>query len=438
MRMCNKILIVLVILMVQGLLWAEGLFESTTSDQSKTTEQAIDKTNVGLSLSGFIKSGVFFGQDEQFRATTLREYGEFDLKGDVVKDKLGRALIDIRYFSDVNSLDVREAWVETSTGSLDIRLGRQIIVWGRADSINPTNNITPFNSLVLSSEYDDTRLSNELVQLKLKLAPELNLQAIWVPAYRSDTLVFDRMSLPAGISIGQNAFPVSSLSNGSVALRMEAATGAIDGSISYYYGYNVLPGFDYTFTMTGMAIVPTAYRMQAIGGDFSTALAGFGLRGEVCAKIPELSQSDYVYIPAPYLQYVFGVDRSMGDFNVLVQYSGLYVTDFKQLDPLTMNPAALQMATINRLFLGTSDQVSHAATAQIGWNGMSDTLHVKLAGMYIFTTKEYAVLPSITYDIADALTGTIGVRNVDGPDSSLNHMINKLMSMAYVELKCSF
>lgn len=438
MRLRGKIAIVLMLFMMQGALQAESLFESTTSDQGQTTAQVANKSDPGFSLYGFIKSGIYLGQNEQFKAAVLGDYGELDLKMDVVKNKLGRAFADIRYFSDTNNLDIREAWVETSIDVLNIRLGRQIIVWGRADSINPTNNITPVNSFVFSSEFDDMRLSNDLLQLTYKISTGLSLNGIWVPIYKSDTIIFDKTPLPASILIGQNVYPGNGLDSGSAALRLDFNAGVIDGSVSYYYGYNVMPGFDYALTAGGMAIIPTAYRMQAIGGDFSTSLTGFGLRGEICAKIPEFSQSGNVYIPAPFIQYVFGIDRIMGDFNALVQYSGQYVTDFQQIDYATMNAAALQMETYNRLFTGTAEQVSHSATAQVGWTGLSDTLHVKLAGVYNFTTREYVISPSVTYDIADAMIGTVGFREVDGPDSSLNHLMKNTMSLVYVELKCSY
>jgi hypothetical protein len=189
-----------------------------------------------------------------------------------------------------------------------------------------------------------------------------------------------------------------------------------------------------------------------IGADFSTALWGYGVRGEVGYKQPDLSNQDYYYIPAPYFQYVAGVDRTFGDWNALVQYSGVYVRNFQALatpvladpyDPLAQSQyaaavAAQQMGKINRQMTGTADAVSHAVTGQIGWSGLADTLHAKLAGMYNFTTREFAVNPSVAYDLADALTVTLGGRDIDGPEESMNRLVNRLLSSVYAEVKCSF
>jgi hypothetical protein len=456
-----KCLALVFAILVPSSLWAESLFENaeaTTAD-SITTNNMKEHTSLNLNVNGYLKGAVYVGRNDGAEAVLQGSYGEFDIKGEVEKGELGRALVEIRHSAGENRApeaesipDIREAWVETHAGPLTIRLGRQIIVWGRADSINPTNNITPMNEVALSSEYDDIRMGNELLQLTAKISQEVSLTGIWVPKYRSDILPISMVSLPESISIGETVYPDDKITSNSWAARMEIATGPIDGSISYFRGYKTLPGFDYALTPTGISLMPTAYRLQAIGADFSTALWDYGLRGEACFKQPELSSQDHAYVPASHFQYVVGVDRTLGDWNALVQYSGMYARDFKALEePILTDPynslaqmqyaaqtVAFKMEKLNRQFTGTTDQVSHAATAQIGWTGLAETLHVKLAGRYSFTTREFAINPSVSYDIADAMNVTVGARDVDGPEESLNRLVNRLLSSAYIELKCSF
>jgi hypothetical protein len=156
-------------------------------------------------------------------------------------------------------------------------------------------------------------------------------------------------------------------------------------------------------------------------------------------------------VPNPYAQYVVGLDKSIGDWSVLVQYSGLYVIEYKKIaDPVydPTNPmapmiyasdlASAKIQNMNRLFTGTSDQVSHSLTTNIQWNTLHETLHFKLAGMYDFTTEDYVVNPSASYDIADAINLTVGGRYLDGPEGKLNNMVSNLMSFVYSELKWSF
>jgi hypothetical protein len=461
MRTAIRCLALVFALLVPSSLRAESLFENAEATRVDSVAPDGEKSPQALNLNvnGYLKGAVYMGRNDGAEAVLQGSYGEFDFKGAVERAGLGRAFVEVRDRAGENRgpvaeaiPDIREAWVETGTGPVSFRLGRQILVWGRADSINPTNNITPMNEVALSSEYDDMRMGNELLQVSAKLSPEVSLSGVWVPKYRSDILPIAMVALPDSVSVGGTVSPDDKIASGSWAVRAEITTGPIDGSISYYQGYETLPGFDYLLTLTGISLLPTAYRMQALGADFSTALGDFGLRGEACLKVPDLSARDYPYIPAAYFQYVVGVDRTFGDWNALVQYSGLYVRDFQALEePVLSDPynllaqmqyaaqvAAQEMNKLNRLFTGTADQVSHAATAQIGWSGLAETLHVKLAGLYNFTTREFALNPSVAYDIADALTATVGARDIDGPEGSLNRLVNRLLSSGYVELKCSF
>ena len=154
------------------------------------------------------------GRNDGAEAVLQGSYGEFDIKGVVGKGELGRAMVEIRDHAGENRgpegeaiPDIREAWAETHAGPLSVRLGRQIIVWGRADAINPTNNITPMNAVALSSEYDDTRMGNELLQWIAKLSPEISLTGIWVPKYRPDILPISMVSLPGSISLDETVYP---------------------------------------------------------------------------------------------------------------------------------------------------------------------------------------------------------------------------------------
>jgi hypothetical protein len=159
-----------------------------------------------------------------------------------------------------------------------------------------------------------------------------------------------------------------------------------------------------------------------------------------------------VFTPNPYVQAVVGIDRSIGNWSLLFQYSGVYVYNFKKIaDPVLLNPldpnelalygaavAKAEIERLNRLFTNTSDEFSHSITANVQWNTMHETLHLKLSGLYDFTTEEYAIVPNATYDVADAISLTIGGRYLDGKKETLNHLVHDMMSHVYTELKISF
>jgi hypothetical protein len=459
MRLQTVNIVVAICLMLPAIIPAQGLFENAGNDSSGTA--AGDKQSKSFDVSGYVKGALFGGRDNADSIIVSGSYAQAALKLNAEKSGIGRAFAEVRLNAGYDrgspfaALDVREAWGDVSPGPFDIKLGRQIISWGRADAINPTNNITPKDETVLSSEFDDARLGNELLQVKAKIR-QLSIQGIWVPCYRPDVLPLSGAKIPVGIIIADPVYPDFRLTNGGYALRLEYNGQTIDGSVSYFNGYATLPGFDFAFSQTGLSLIPRAYRMHAAGADFSTTIGSFGLRGEAAVKYPFDDYNDNsnkdVYIPSPYAQYVLGLDKSIGNWSVLIQYSGLYVIDFKKIEvPMLTNPydpaaqafyasalAAAEMKRLNRLFTGTADEVSHSLTGNIQWNTLYETLHLKIAGMYDFTTKDYGINPSVSYDIADAINLSVGGHYLNGPENNLNNMISNLMSFVYTELKWSF
>jgi hypothetical protein len=435
--------------------YSQGLFESASSDS--TSVNSSQSSTKAIDFSGFVKGAIFGGNDEDHDPAIFGAYAQTSLKLKAEKGGIGAAFAEVRVTAgsvrgaDPVVCDVREAWASVTFKGLDIKLGRQIIAWGRADAVNPTNNITPKNELVLSSESDDARLGNELLQLKTRIGPT-SIQGIWVPYYRPDVLLLNGATIPAGVTIKDPVYPHLKFTNGSYALRVDLTTPSVDGSISYFNGYATLPGFGYALGASGLSLIPTAYRTQAIGGDLSTTVWSFGLRAEAAAKIPNGDYEGQPSVPNPYGQLVLGVDRSIGDWSLLVQYSGLYVYNFKKVnDPVLLNPldpneqrlyaaaaAGAEMERLNRLFTNTSDEFSHSITANLQWNTLHETLHLKLSGLYDITTQEYAVVPNATYDVADAISLTVGGRYLDGKKGTLNHLVSDMMSHVYVELKYSF
>lgn len=447
-------------LLIYSLIPAQGLFENPGIDAGDSTSG--NSQSKVLAISGYVKGALFGGQDNSNEAIISGSYSQAALKLNADKSGIGTAFTEIRLNagykrgSTFAACDVREAWGNISPGPFDIKLGRQIIPWGRADAINPTNNITPKDESVLSSEFDDTRLGNELLQIKAKTG-QSSIQGIWIPCYRPDVLPLNGAKIPQGIIIAEPVYPDFRFSNGGYAVRVEYTAPSLDGSVSYFNGYATLPGFNYSLSKTGLSLIPTAYRMQAAGADFSTAIGSFGLRGEAALKYP---LDDYdkdilmskPYVPYPFIQYVLGLDKSIGDWSILIQYSGLYVINYEKIvEPVLTNPfdpvaqmlyasalASAEIKQMNRLFTGTSDQVSHSLTGNLQWSTLYETLHLKIAGMYNFTTEDYAINPSISYDIADAIGLTVGGRYLDGPEENLNNMVSNLMSFVYTELKISF
>ncbi len=220
---------------------------------------------------------------------------------------------------------------------LDIKIGRQIVVWGTADKFNPTNNIN-------ADDVEDRPLFTEPIANQMAvvdyapLGDRLYLQGIYVPLFfpallppsaaygladpfaevpfanqtdKNKINYLQETYLPANPKFTPQVFghvvpPENNFRNGQFAFKLGSRLGEVDLSASYYYGRHDFPIPKIsTTTMTAplnqepapangyyfRSDVDLIYpKMQVIGLDFATQLpflGNMGLWGEGALIIPK-------------------------------------------------------------------------------------------------------------------------------------------------------
>jgi hypothetical protein len=424
-------------------LFSQGLFEQAAGgDEGKPYE-----------LNGYLRGTLFVGKAAETDDAEIKSgYGEAALKLRLRKQGFGDAFAEFRFRHGhefqkrISEIDIREAYVNAYIGPFDFRIGHQIVAWGRADGWNPTDNITPKNMLIRSADEDDRRLANFLIRSSYTTHP-FRLEAIWVPAYRPSYIPTDLIASSSGINLVEPDYPDMRLKNGAFALRINMELPSLDGSISYFNGHNPAPGITADFASIvlpnrDLDIFPKSYRLHVVGADFSTVVAGsWGLRGEVAFRQPNQDYEKNVHIPNPDLQYVVGIERELvRNFSLILQYIGRYVFDFRKLE-VPENPLEFPRFKIelkNRLIAFQQYEVSHSLSGRAVWELMNELLSLEVFGQVNFTSKEAMVRPKMTYDIADALTFTLGAELYSGPEDTLFDLVGTALSAVFVELKASF
>jgi len=149
-----------------------GLFEraSGSSDAPETAAgepAAAPVQQLPVDLGGYVRSTFFAGKVPDRSSGDIKAaYGELALQLRTKRESYGQGLAELRFrhgfagYDPGLSVDLREGYVSLYLGALDLRLGQQIVVWGRADAFNPTNNLTPIDLGVRSPIEDDRRLGN--------------------------------------------------------------------------------------------------------------------------------------------------------------------------------------------------------------------------------------------------------------------------------------
>ena len=441
-RICLVLLIC-----ISSPLYALGLFEEATSGEP---EEIASLAATSYELNGSLR-GVFYGSQQVVddEVSTQSRYSELTLKIRARQQDRGDVFAEIRLAEGdqfglaVRDVTLREAYVNAYLGPFDLRVGEQVVVWGRADGFNPTDNITPKNPVVRSPDEDDRRGSNFLLRAFYNQTP-FRLEAIWIPVYEPSALSTSVVPLAEELGLGTPAYPDSAVLRSSFATKLHLELPSLDGSISYFNGFSPSPGINLRIGIGNSRsfIYPTAYRMHVVGADFATTVSSFmGLRGEVAYRRPHDDANLFLHIPMSDLQYVLGIDKELGNLSVLAQYVGRHVLDFTESNPAShpSPPQVFHMMELrNRMLNGQQHEWTHALSFRPAWRTSQETFQVELLGYYNFTTEELLAKPKLTYDLADALRLVLGAELYTGPDGTLFGQIDEYLSGVFAEVRGSF
>jgi hypothetical protein len=355
---------------------------------------------------------------------------------------------DLRYADEVVS-ELREAYVEIERAQWEVSVGRQIIVWGRADEINPTDVLSPRNFLLLlpggQSAY---RFGTTAVKLEYFATRNLRATAVWLPIMSPS--VIPLADPPSGVRVDSRP-PAIRLENGTAAFKLDYSGGEIDASLAYAYGYNLLP----EVRLTQLTNDPTTgvlrahvdlvnARQHMIGVDFATTREHLGLRGEVAYFLTDNPNGRRLDGVTPSLFYVFGVERTFpGNVSVIAQYVGRWVQ--ARVDPAralddpdpTRGEARFLAAGETFIINQQLDTVQNGWSLRIDKHFWNDTLDCEMLGVHYFERNDFFLRPRVTYDLADGWRVGIGGEVFGGPKVSFFGRV-KHNSGGFVELLYSF
>jgi len=447
-----------------------SLFEDGGSAAADTADTSSSSTSAPLpfELNGYVRGDAFIGKETRGDSALLRAgYGELALQFRTARQEYGDAFAEARFRYGQQGenqdliVDLREAYANVYLGPFDLRVGKQIIVWGKADGFNPTNNITPVDLNVRSPQEDDRRVGNFGARAFLNFAP-IRIEGVWMPLYIPTK--FPPLPLDPGVVLLDPVIPNPTLDNGLGAGRIHLELSSFEMSASYLYGNALLPGLErYSYEVGNDATVVVqrrVYTHQVIGADFSTALGDdLGIRGEAAYRIPV--NEDAIYTPNREVNYVLGLDRTFGSLSVIAQYIGKYVFDWeregtddpasiddlREVQPEDLTPARIdeiesgideEMRRRNQILFQQTEELQHTASVRLEYLAFHDTLSLSVLGAYNFSTAEWLAFPKISYKFSDELSGSIGGELYNGPEDTLLDYLDQDLTAGYVELKYAF
>nr|WKN34986.1 hypothetical protein K4G66_21655 [Tunicatimonas sp. TK19036] len=330
-------------------------------------------------------------------------------------------------FSDKqrNRIFPKEYYVDVTFSSVDLRIGKQIYSWGRADGINFTNNLTPLDfSDILDLDDEEFGILSASATYYYK---NWSLQTVFVPVFVPSFLPHSKSvwTLPQVIPNPQfsenqvNAVyqplpdigPANDLSSAQYAARLDGQLGRIDLSASYYHGYGDIPeiqlqpvGFAQdTITLSAQNIyIP----WDVVGLDFATTFGGLGFRGEgayfiTSGEAARLAQNENDYLQYSLgLDYLFSLGQSNSTLHLLTEYMQEIVPEQEKY------PAT----SFNHLF-----QQTFLVRGEYAYRGL---LTLSMQALYDFQTEGYYIQPEVAYQWVDGLTITARADILGGEEPS--------------------
>lgn len=308
-------------------------------------------------------------------------------------------------------LELRELMLQGNIGDTFLTLGKQQVVWGKADGLRVLDIVNPqsFREFILD-DFDSARIPLWTVNIERTFA-DWDLQFLWIPdqSYhaipkQNATYAFTSPEIVpiAQPNIHVNFEPVRRpnhfILDSDVGFRLATFWHGWDISLNYLYQYNNLPVLKQNIVIEDgkpiVTISPEYQRTHVIGGTFSNAFSDWVARGEVgyftehyfMAKNPLQNQG---VIKSSELHYILGLDWN-APWDILV--SGQLI----------------QSWMINDASQAIRDKLETTITGLIRRNFMYDALVAEV--LFIANTHhgDGVVRPKISYEWQDNIKTWLG------------------------------
>ena len=328
--------------------------------------------------------------------------------------------------------NVLEAYATLHFENADLRIGKQIVAWGRADGINPTDNLTPRDLTLWLPFEDDQRFGTKALKLDTYLNRELTLTTFVTPSFSPS-----RTPTPAGVSPIVTVLPTQTFSNTEVALKLNKTGGDLDWSVSYLHGFSLVPTIQFPAANSSVGGLELHYeKIDVLGADVARNFGHYGVRGEFAYFHPRDTPDVNFSAIKPYFFFVVGGDRTFSDsLNINLQFFGRRVEHFSTQGE-NMSPAQRKLSIQNAITQGQLDSVSRGISMRVNKKWLGDTLEGEVLAIVNLTRSNSFIRPLLTYAVNDRCKISVGAVLYNGAPLTLFGRL-KANQRGFVEMRFS-
>ncbi|MBN1997052.1 hypothetical protein JW935_05835 [candidate division KSB1 bacterium] len=340
------------------------------------------------------------------------------------------------HYSDAQvEIDLREVYMDVYFDKIDLRIGKQQIIWGKANGVFITDIVSPKDLReFLLPDFDEIRMGVTAVKADYYMGNH-TFEVVWLP-------VFTPTRMPGEGSIWRPSmdFPVESefdysrqevkgaLENSELFAKYSAITPAIDFEIMVGYAWDDDPTMHIRKTIdpqtmqpASLTVIPRHHRLGIGGGSFSSTLGPFVVRGEGAYYTGKYFNTadptvTHAVVKKDYLHYLLGVDYTLWEINLSGQF--------------------IQQAILKYDAPIEQDEFENTATFLARRDFLRETLTVELFTYIGLNNNDALIRPRMYYDLADGFELLLGANLFTGDKGRFGQFRNN--DMVYFKVKYSF
>ena len=337
-----------------------------------------------------------------------------------------------------DDIELRETYLDFSIGNLDLRLGKQQIVWGEAvglffaDVVNPKD----LREFILP-EFDQIRIPVWAADIEYYMGDNY-LELVWIPILEFNELgvsgsEFEFYTTPAPSNVlvyyESEKEPSNSLNNSECGIRLSRLMAGWDLSGFYFYGYDYFPtlfrtiGVDPLTSQTTFTVKPEYKRLNIFGLTFAKEVEDVIFKGEFVYNqgkyflVNDLTDSDGV-VKKDFLDYLIGMDY----------------TFFEKID---FNVQFMQRIIFNYADTIVDDEMKTSFSCWFKTGFFDNRLEPELFFVSSLRETDLMFSPKVSYKFKDNWTAAVGVDVFRGiSDGEFGQFDAK--DRTYIELRYDF
>jgi len=358
---------------------------------------------------------------------------------------------------------LRECYLDILTDKLDLRLGKQQVVWGTADGIRILDIVNPLDYREWTlKDYIDTRMPLWMINAEGEILMNGHLQLLLIPDYAANyyapagapftlrTVRLGAIPTPRVTTTTIDEKPAHTFENTKVGLRWR---NILEGH-AFEYTLNYLNTYDFASSAYTDVKYPNIYvtrraeRINVFGGTFSKTITegiivpglakGWTLRGELAyihggAMNYGTDASIQGTVDVDQYNYVLGFDKS---FFTNWQFSFQFIQMWAKAKEKPIGFNKDRYTLLNGATRGPLDELETTLTLQVATDFLHERLKPQILLLY-GDDDDWRVSPKVSYEISDQWLATAGLHLFEGREQHLSGQFDK-NDEVFAELKYTF